>query len=314
MGSSGASSPHSAGGDSGRLAGRSTLCPYRAYGDAWDGDTRLLRRDIRADTNRTRMPEPVWIGPPPPARPRRIVSLVPSLTEALAALGLDDETVGLTRFCVHPAGWKQRKTIVGGTKTVDVARVLGLRPDLVVANREENERAPVEALAAAGVPVYVSDIATVDDALAALRDLGRSTGREAEAERLASDLAARFAALPQPAAPVRAVYLIWRDPWMTVGADTIVHDVMARGGLANAFGDRTRYPAVTAAEIAAVQPDVVLLSSEPFPFREAHAAEVRAFAPGAHVALVDGEAFSWYGPRLGAAPDAMAGVLRQIGL
>ena len=260
------------------------------------------------------MPAPVWLGPPPPARPQRIVSLVPSLTEALAALGLDAETVGLTRFCVHPAGWKQRKAIVGGTKGTDPARVLALAPDLVVANREENDRAPVEALAAAGVPVWLSDIATVADTVDALRRLGHATGRASEGDRLADDLAAAFAALVPPPAPVRAVYLIWRDPWMTVGADTIVHDVMARGGLANAFGDRTRYPAVTAAEIAAVQPDVVLLSSEPFPFREAHAAEVRAFAPGTHVALVDGEAFSWYGPRLGAAPDAMAGVLRQIGL
>ncbi len=259
------------------------------------------------------MPDPVWMGPPPPARPRRIVSLVPSLTEALADLGLDDETVGVTRFCVHPAGWKARKTIVGGTKNVDVARVLGLRPDLVVANREENERAPVEALAAAGVPVYVSDIATVDDTLAALRDLGRITGREAQAARLADDIAARFAALAPPAAPVRAVYLIWRDPWMTVGADTIIHDVMARGGLENAFGDRTRYPAVTADEIAAARPAVVLLSSEPFPFAQKHVAEVQAVVPGAHVALVDGEAFSWYGPRLGDAPEAIAGVLRQIG-
>ena len=259
------------------------------------------------------MPAPVLLGPPPPARPRRIVSLVPSLTEALAAFGLDDETVGLTRFCVHPDGWKRRKTIVGGTKGTDQARVLALAPDLVVANREENDRAPVEALAAAGVPVWLSDIATVADTLGALRDLGRVTHRETEAARVVADLAARFAAIPQPPAPVRAVYLIWRDPWMTVGADTIVHDVMARGGLANAFGDRARYPAVTAAEIAEARPRVVLLSSEPFPFAAKHLAEVHAIVPDATVALVDGEAFSWYGPRLGRAPAAIAAVLRGLG-
>ena len=252
------------------------------------------------------MPAPVLLGPPPPAAPRRIVSLVPSLTEALWALGLDDETVGLTRFCVHPPEWKARKTVVGGTKGTDAARVLALAPDLVVANREENDRAPVEALAAAGVPVWLSDIATVADALDALRDLGRVTARAAGGEALAAHVAAAFdVAAPRPA-PLRAVYLIWRDPWMTVGADTIVHDVMARGGLVNAFGDRTRYPAVTAQEIAAAAPDVVLLSSEPYPFAAHHIAEVQALAPAVRVALVDGEAFSWYGPRLAAAPAEMA--------
>ena len=258
------------------------------------------------------MPAPVWLGPPPPARPQRIVSLVPSLTEALAALGLDAETVGLTRFCVHPAGWKQRKTIVGGTKGTDPARVLALTPDLVVANREENDRAPVEAIAAAGVPVWLSDIATVADTADALRRLGHAAGRVPEGDRLADDLAAAFAALVPPPAPVRAVYLIWRDPWMTVGADTIIHDVMARGGLENAFGDRTRYPAVTDAEIATARPDVILLSSEPYPFADKHLAEVRALVPAARAALVDGEAFSWYGPRLGRAPAEIARVLRSL--
>ena len=258
------------------------------------------------------MPDPVLLGPPPPDRPQRIVSLVPSLTEALAALRLDSETVGLTRFCVHPDGWKRRKAIVGGTKTVDVERVLALAPDLVVANREENERAPVEALAAAGVPVWLSDIATVADTLEALRGLGRVTARADEGERLAAGLEAAFARLEAPAEPVRAVYLIWRDPWMTVGADTIIHDVMARGGLANAFGSRTRYPAVTADEIREAQPEAVLLSSEPYPFADKHVAEVQALVPGARVVLVDGEAFSWYGPRLGAAPAEIARVLREI--
>ena len=255
------------------------------------------------------MPEPVLLGPPVPAPPRRIVSLVPSLTEALAALGLDDETVGLTRFCVHPADWKARKSVVGGTKNVDVERVLGLRPDLVVANREENERAPVEALVAAGVPVWLSDITTVDEALDAIQELGRLTSRGAEAASLTEQITAGFDALERPQAePLRAVYLIWRDPWMTVGGDTFVHDVMARGGLANAYGDRTRYPAVTPDEIVGARPDVVLLSSEPFPFRESHLAEVRAFVPSARVVLVDGEAFSWYGPRLLTTPAALAHV------
>lgn len=277
-------------------------CPYGAA--RWGGifPSSVLRP----------VPDPLLLGPPPPDRPRRIVSLVPSLTEALAALGLDAETVGLTRFCVHPEGWKARKTIIGGTKNVDVERVLGLAPDLVIANREENERAPVEALAAAGVPVWLSDIATVADTVRALRDLGRVTDRAAEGERLGAEVEASFGSVDTPAEPVRAVYLIWRDPWMTVGADTIIHDVMARGGLANAFGDRARYPAVTDDEIRAARPEAILLSSEPYPFAEKHVAEVQALAPGARVVLVDGEAFSWYGPRLAAAPAEIARVLREV--
>ena len=259
------------------------------------------------------MPAPLLLGPPPPAAPQRIVSLVPSLSEALWALGLDRETVGLTRFCVHPSGWKARKAVVGGTKGTDPARVLALAPDLVVANREENDREPVEALAAAGVPVWLSDIATVADTVDALRALGRVTARPAEGDALAGRIAAAFAAVVPPPRPVRAIYLIWRDPWMTVGADTIVHDVMARCGLTNAFADRTRYPAVTADEIHAADADAVLLSSEPYPFADRHVAEVQALAPRARIVLVDGEAFSWYGPRLALAPSEAARVLGEIG-
>lgn len=233
----------------------------------------------------------------------RIVSLVPSLTELLAALGLDDETVGLTRFCIHPPDWRVRKTIVGGTKNVRVDRVRALAPTLVVANREENERADVEAIGAFA-PVLVTDIATRADALAAIRRIGAATQRDDEAGALVAEIEAAFAALP-PAAPLRAAYLIWRDPWMTVGSDTYIHDVMAAGGLVNVFGNRTRYPTVSAGDLAAAAPDVILLSSEPYPFAARHAAEIEALAPGVRAVLVDGEAFSWYGPRMRIAPAAL---------
>lgn len=241
---------------------------------------------------------------------RRIVSLVPSLTETLAALGLDEEVVGLTRFCVHPPGWRARKTIVGGTRNVRVDRVQALAPDLVLAVREENERDAVEAIAAFA-PVVVFDIATVAEAFAAIAEIGRRTGRASEAAALAAEVASGFEALP-PAAPLRAAYLIWRDPWMTVGGDTFIHDVMARAGLVNVFADRTRYPAVTLAELADARPDVLLLSTEPYPFAEAHVAEAQALVPGARVALADGEAFSWYGARLRETPAALAGLRRTL--
>ena len=243
--------------------------------------------------------------------PRRIVSLVPSQTELLAALGLDEAVVGLTRFCVRPEGWKAQKTVVGGTKNVRLERVAALRPDLVLANKEENARAQVEALAELA-PVYVTDVASVAEALGMIRTVGRLTGRAAAADALAGEIAAAFGRLPA-LPPLSAVYLIWRDPWMTVGRDTIIHDVMAHGGFSNGFGDRTRYPEVTPEELRAARPDVVLLSSEPFPFAEKHVAEVEAMVPGARVARVDGEVFSWYGSRLRHTPAYLEALRARLG-
>lgn len=238
------------------------------------------------------------------APPRRIVSLVPSWTETLAALGLDAEVVGVTRFCVYPAAWHagpHAKVRVGGTKTVDVATVRRLAPDLVVANREENVRDQVGALAAFA-PVVLTNAATVDGALAELRGLGRLVGRADRAAALAGRLEAGLAAAP--AAPVlRIAYFIWKDPWMTVGGDTYVHDALARVGLENVFGDRPRYPEVTPAEVAAARPDALLFSSEPFRFRPKHVGALHEACPDAAVRFVDGEAFSWYGSGLARLPE-----------
>ncbi len=244
------------------------------------------------------------------APPRRIVSLVPSQTELLADLGLDAEVVGLTRFCVHPAGWKAAKPIVGGTKNVRPERVAALKPDLVLANLEENVREQVEALDAVA-PVFVTDVATVSDATGMIRTVGALVGRTGRAGALADEIERGFDGLAAPA-PVRAAYLVWRDPWMTVGGDTFIHDVMGRAGLANVFGEQTRYPALTLADLAAAAPEVVLLSSEPFPFGERHVAEVEAAVPGAAGRLVDGELFSWYGSRMRLMPPYLAGLREAL--
>ena len=238
-----------------------------------------------------------------PAPPRRIVSLVPSQTELLADLGLDAETVGLTRFCVHPDGWKTRKAIVGGTKNVDAERVRALAPDLVIANKEENVREQVEALAEF-CPVWVTDVGTVDDALAMIRDVGALADRRHQAAALADAIGAGFETLPQ-LPPLRALYLIWRDPWMSVGYDTIIADVMDRAGLVNVTDESSRYPVLQDYEFELRAPEVVLLSSEPYPFSKKHVAEVQALAPDARVVLVDGEPFSWYGSRLLHTPGAL---------
>ncbi len=242
-----------------------------------------------------------WTTPP-----QRIVSLVPSQTELLADLGLDTEVVGLTRFCIHPDGWKQTKTIIGGTKNVTIDRVRALQPDLVLANLEENTREDVEAIEAFA-PVYVTDVPDVAASCAMIRMVGHLTGRVHAGEAVAAATEAAFVALETVPAK-RAAYFIWRNPYMTAGYDTIIHDVMQRGGFHNVFGDRARYPAVTAEEIVAAKPDVVLLSSEPYPFAEKHLAEFRAILPNATIQLVDGELFSWYGSRLQHAPA----YLRQL--
>ncbi len=243
----------------------------------------------------------------------RIVSLVPSLTETLFVL--DAEVVGVTRFCVHPDDARRRAAVVGGTKTVDVEAVRRLAPDLVVANREENVREQVGAIAAFA-DVLVTDIATVDDAIGAIRTLGARTGTTAAADALADRIDRGFEVLAAEMAhrtPVRAAYFIWKDPWMAVGADTFIHDVMRRAGLANVFADATRYPEVTPEAVAAATPDVLLFSSEPFRFRPKHIGAMTAACPGAAVRFVDGEAFSWYGSRLLVTPDVVRALREGLG-
>lgn len=247
------------------------------------------------------------------APPERIVSLVPSQTELLAHLGLDDQVVGITRFCERPDDWREQKSIVGGTKQVNIDRVEDLDPDLILANHEENTPEDVDALADLG-PVYVTDVPTVADAIDMIRTVGRLTDRIAPAQQLADDIEEAFTSLPS-FDPLPTVYLIWRDPFMTVGHDTIIHDIMTRGGFANAFDGATRYPEVSISELADVNPDVLLLPDEPFPFpaKEKFSADLRDALSGTSVQFVDGQLFSWYGPRLLETPSYLTELRQSIG-
>ncbi len=231
-----------------------------------------------------------------PQAPQRIVSLVPSQTELLYDLGLGDRVVGITKFCVHPESWFREKTRIGGTKNVHFDRVAALKPDLIIANKEENDEAQVLALEALA-PVWVSDIKTLSEALEMIRQVGAITGTADGAEAIANSIETAFQNL-KGAPRRRTVYAIWRDPWIWAGDDTFIADLMARGGWENALAGRPRYPEATLAEIAELQPEVILLSSEPYPFKEVHIAEVKAAIPSAEVQLADGEMFSWYGSRL----------------
>ncbi|WP_119080271.1 helical backbone metal receptor [Chitinophaga alhagiae] len=231
--------------------------------------------------------------------PQRIISVVPSQTELLYHLGATVQ--GITKFCVHPAAWFRSIPRVGGTKQLDLERIAALRPDLIIANKEENEKAQIEALAAR-FPVWVSDIHTLADACRMVTGLGDILQRQAAAQHIRQQIEEGFSRLqPLPmAAP--AAYFIWREPWMVAGGDTFIHDMMARCGFRNVFADLPRYPAMGLAQLAASGCRLVLLSSEPYPFKEKHIAEIKAYLPDAEVLLVDGEMFSWYGSRLMFAP------------
>lgn len=242
--------------------------------------------------------------------PRRIVSLVPSVTETLCALGLADALVGVTVYCVEPRETVRAKTRIGGEKDPDLDAIRALQPDLVVANVEENLRPHVETLRGWGLAVWVTYPRTVAEGLAMIRELGQVTGTAERATAILAELEplhARVRAATARRRPVPVFYPIWRQPWMTVNADTYVHDLLAVCGAANVFGAAAaRYPTVTLDEMAARRPEVIVLPDEPFRFRRAHLAD---FAPyrdvpavrDGRIHLVDGKPFSWHGPRLGQA-------------
>jgi len=234
--------------------------------------------------------------------PAKIISVVPSLTELLYNLGLKDEVVGITKFCIHPEKWFLTKPKTGGTKTLDIPHIHGLHPDLIIANKEENVKGQVEALAA-HYPVWVSDINDLEDAYQAIEQIGDLVGRKESAESIIRDIKRNFTQLIMPKLKPRICYLIWRNPCMTVGGDTFIHSMLEAAGFENVFKDEMRYPIVSLDDIAAKNAEWIFLSSEPFPFKEKHIEEMKEHLPGATFLLVDGEMFSWYGSRMIHAPS-----------
>lgn len=241
-----------------------------------------------------------------PHAPKRIVSLVPSQTELLASLGLEDRVVGVTRFCIRPEQWKTEKRIVGGTKSIRHDRIRQLRPDLILANLEENTREDVHQLDETA-PVYVTNVSNLEDALAMIEAVARLTDRADAGRELTQAVRRGFDQLGD-FKPLRTAYLIWNGPYMTVGTDTFIHDIMTRAGFTNSFSRSARYPVVDEAQMIDANVEVVLLPSEPFPFSEDHVATFEGMLPHARIQLVDGQLFSWYGSRLLHTP----GYLRRL--
>lgn len=226
--------------------------------------------------------------------PERIISLVPSQTELLVDLGLGDSIVGVTKFCVHPKGFKQSKTIVGGTKNFHFDIIDELKPDLIIGNKEENYQEGIDALAVK-YPVWMSDIANLHDAFAMMTGIGEITGTLSNAQKLVAEIQNDFTfEIPHKGS---ALYLIWKDPIMVAGKNTFINAMMDKAGFKNLM-ESSRYPVLSLEEISILNPDFLLLSSEPFPFKEKHLAEFQKSLPNTRVFIVDGEIFSWYGSRL----------------
>lgn len=229
---------------------------------------------------------------------QRIVSLVPSQTEYLCSLGLEDKIVGITRFCIHPESCYRSKVRVGGTKDFDLESIRLLNPDIIIANKEENEEGQVLKLKSM-LPVWISDVRNYDQAIDMMCRLGTVFQKEEKADEVIRKVQHNFSFLKPLSNPLKVMYFIWRKPYMTVNKETFIHSMLAICGFENVFAaHRSRYPKVTEADLLSKKPDVILLSSEPYPFREKHLQEIQEIYPHARILLVDGELFSWYGSRL----------------
>lgn len=226
----------------------------------------------------------------------KIISTVPSQTELLYDLGLEDQVVGITKFCVHPKSWFESKNRIGGTKTLNIERIKALKPDLIIANKEENTKEQIEELMQS-FNVHLTDVASVEDSILMIRDIGRLTDTEMKANQISEEIN-KLLNQKIKIKSRRAAYLIWKDPYMTVGKDTYIHSMMSHLGFENVFSAKTRYPELSIEELKQLKPEFILLSSEPYPFKEKHKIEFMQHLPEAKVEIVDGEAFSWYGSRM----------------
>ncbi|RZK53484.1 MAG: cobalamin-binding protein [Pedobacter sp.] len=232
--------------------------------------------------------------------PKRIVSLVPSQTELLFDLGLDEEVIGITKFCIHPIEKFASKTKVGGTKKLLIEKIRDLQPDLIIGNKEENTQHEVELLMQE-FPVWMSDISNLEEAMTTIAQIGELVDRQPEAAYLNHLINAGFTDLQTLALTKRidktVAYLIWKNPYMVAGRNTFIDDILRKIGLNNVI-KQSRYPEIDINELKTASCELVFLSSEPYPFKQKHIEEIESALPDAKVMLVDGEMFSWYGSRL----------------
>ncbi|MGJ8592852.1 MAG: ABC transporter substrate-binding protein [Aquaticitalea sp.] len=232
--------------------------------------------------------------------PKRIISLVPSQTELLCDLGLESFIVGITKFCVHPVHLKKEKTIVGGTKEIHFDKIKVLKPDIILCNKEENTQEMIKALETIA-PVHISDIYSIEDCLQLIEMYGSLFSIEKKASDLIEEIQATYAEFNifMKNKPIlKTAYFIWKKPWMVAATDNFIDEMLQLNNFENYYAHLNRYPEVELSENTIESADLVLLSSEPYPFKEKHIELMRTYFPHAKILVVDGEAFSWYGSRL----------------
>ncbi len=247
--------------------------------------------------------------------PKRIISLVPSITELLVDLGLEANIVGVTKFCTHPKHIKSTRTVVGGTKNIHQDKITELRPDIILCNKEENTQ-EIVAFCQSIAPTHVSDIYTINDTLELIKNYGDFFLRSVEAAQMISKINFKLADFKNfiKEEPVyKVAYFIWRDPWMVAGNNTFIDHMLTLNKFDNIYKNKERYPEIELKKIRLEgDPDFVFLSSEPYPFKDEHAFEIGRFTHHATTVYVDGEYFSWYGSRLLKAVDYFKKLRQRI--
>ena len=228
---------------------------------------------------------------------KRIISLVPSITELLFYLGLEQSIVGITKFCVHPKHLLLNKTIIGGTKNLNINKIIALEPTLIIANKEENVEVQIKRLGE-DFQILLTEVDDLDGALKMINDIGQLTNKTTASANLINDINKRFVQIILPEIKLRAAYLIWRNPYMTVGGNTYINSMLIHCGFQNITADKKRYPEISIQELKDLNCTLLLLSSEPYPFKQKHIDELKIELPDTLIILVDGEMFSWYGSRL----------------
>lgn len=246
-----------------------------------------------------------------PTRPKRIVSLVPSITETLYELGLEERVVGITKFCIYPNKWFSNKTKIGGTKNVNMKVIDELAPDLIIANREENSQKDIELLSKK-YPVWLSDISNFDEGLHAIELLGEICNAEKEAKKILYRIHMAWSEFHKIKQENKTcMYFIWDEPMMCAGTDTYIGDMIERLGLKNCL-EGMRYPELRSSDLPEYNPDYIFLSSEPFPFKKEHLKKYQSLFPEAKIVLVDSEAFSWYGIRMRYTPSYFKKLMARL--
>lgn len=230
--------------------------------------------------------------------PHRIISLVPSITELLFNLGLNNEIVGITKYCVHPKELIKNKTVVGGVHNIDFATIKSLKPDLIIANKEENKKVEIMQLSI-NQNVWVSDVKNFNQALNLITNIGELTKKTETAQKISNEIIKNFINNKIKQKNISVAYLIWKDPYITINKNTFINDMIGMCGLRNVFSDKTeQYPKITLNEIKQKNPDFILLSSEPYDFNDNDAKNIKDKLPFSKIKFVDGEMFSWYGSHM----------------